>query len=673
MVEIEFIYEDKNTIIQCNLEDKIEDILQKYITKINKDMNSLYFLYGGQSIDKLLSFNQLINKQDKEQKKVTILVNDNLDSTESESFCLSKYIICPKCKENSRLSIEKYRIKLYDCKNGHKYENILFKDFEQMQKIDESKIICNICKNTNKSNTYNHIFNKCISCGNLICPLCKSLHDKSHIIVNYEEKDFICNLHNELYSSFCNICKKDICLICESEHLNHDKISFVGIIPNKKELEDEFEKTKKTIYEFKKVIDNLNNQQFNEVKENIDIYFTIYSNIILNYEIKKRNYIFLQNIKDINKINNNIIDDLKKIINNDGDNNIINRIMEIYNQMTGKTESNNNIEKKNDSEKKENLNDDAKDNNKINENFKNFSINKIKKLESFKIKDESINNILILSDKRILITSDYIAIYNPKNNYDCDIFLKETYIQSIFQMEDDKIIYSNNDYYIKIIEIKENQINTIQVIEVYIDYLKLCKLSNGKILEYGYDPKIYFYSYKNGSLNKDNQIIEIKKNGIFRDICEINENEIAIYSIQKALNPFKDFNDYLIFYNFQNNKKKDKEIQSYKYSGGGSLYLLNENYIMVITNSKIILVDIKKKSFISDMKNSFDSILALNENIFLGLTIGYIYQLEIDYNKKKIIEKEKKEFSSEEKCLIKYNGNKLLFKSGKNELSIYGI
>jgi len=240
-------------------------------------------------------------------------------------------------------------------------------------------------------------------------------------------------------------------------------------------------------------------------------------------------------------------------------------------------------------------------------------------------------------------------------------------------MEDDKIIYSNNDYYIKIIEIKENQINTIQVIEVYIDYLKLCKLSNGKILEYGYDPKIYFYSYKNGSLNKDNQIIEIKKNGIFRDICEINENEIAIYSIQKALNPFKDFNDYLIFYNFQNNKKKDKEIQSYKYYGGGSLYLLNENYIMVITNSKIILVDIKKKSFISDMKNSFDSILALNENIFLGLTIGYIYQLEIDYNKKKIIEKEKKEFSSEEKCLIKYNGNKLLFKSGKNELSIYGI
>ena len=28
MAEIEFIYEDKKTIIQCNLDDKIEDILK---------------------------------------------------------------------------------------------------------------------------------------------------------------------------------------------------------------------------------------------------------------------------------------------------------------------------------------------------------------------------------------------------------------------------------------------------------------------------------------------------------------------------------------------------------------------------------------------------------------------------------------------------------------------
>ena len=215
--------------------------------------------------------------------------------------------------------------------------------------------------------------------------------------------------------------------------------------------------------------------------------------------------------------------------------------------------------------------------------------------------------------------------------------------------------------------------NKIQVIKACVQYPKLCKLSNGKILEYGYDPKIYFYSYKNGSLNKDNQIINIKKNYHFQDICEINENEIAIYSTQEARFSFKDWNDYLIFYNYQNNKKRDKEIQSYSFSESGYLCLLNANYILVVTYSKIILVDTKKMSFISDLKNSFDSMLALNENIFLGLKSRCIYQLEIDNNKKKIIEKEKKEFSSEVGCLIKYSDGKLLFKSDKNEVSIYGI
>jgi hypothetical protein len=307
--------------------------------------------------------------------------------------------------------------------------------------------------------------------------------------------------------------------------------------------------------------------------------------------------------------------------------------MEIYNQMTDKNESNNNNEKKNDSEIKENLNDVREKN--INENYKDFDIDKIKKLESFKVKDENINNVLILSDKRILISRYYIAIYNPKNNYNCDIYLKEKYINSIFQMEDGKIIYSNDDNYIKIIEVNEKQINGILVIKACVSYPKLYKLSNGKILEYGYDPKIYFYSYKNGSLNKDNQIIEIKKTQRFQDLCEINENEIAIYSTEEAI--LKDWNDYLIFYNYQNNKKRDKEIQSYSFSESGYLCLLNANYILVVTYSKIILVDTKKMSFISDLKNSFDSMLALNENIFLGLKSRCIYQLEIDNNKKKII------------------------------------
>ena len=46
---------------------------------------------------------------------MTIIVNDE----QSENFSnieKSKYIICPKCKENIKLLIKDYKISLYDCK-----------------------------------------------------------------------------------------------------------------------------------------------------------------------------------------------------------------------------------------------------------------------------------------------------------------------------------------------------------------------------------------------------------------------------------------------------------------------------------------------------------------------------------------------------------------------------
>ena len=70
-----------------------------------------------------------------------------------------------------------------------------------MQKIDESTIICQQCKNSNKAITFNNSFFRCLKCQKDICPLCKNSHDKEHKIINYEEKDYICNLHYDFYKS----------------------------------------------------------------------------------------------------------------------------------------------------------------------------------------------------------------------------------------------------------------------------------------------------------------------------------------------------------------------------------------------------------------------------------------------------------------------------------------
>ena len=56
-------------------------------------------------------------------------------------------------------------------------------------------------------------------------------------MIDYNEKYFKCNLHNESYTLYCEQCKKNICIICEKEHKNHKKISLGEIMPDKNILE----------------------------------------------------------------------------------------------------------------------------------------------------------------------------------------------------------------------------------------------------------------------------------------------------------------------------------------------------------------------------------------------------------------------------------------------------
>ena len=102
-------------------------------------------------------------------------------------------------------------------KNGHEIKDIIIEEYENIQGIDISKIKCNKCEN-NKSNTYNNEFYRCIKCKVNICPLCKSKHDKNHNIINYENKNYICENHNEILIKYCNDCKKNICISCSNEH-----------------------------------------------------------------------------------------------------------------------------------------------------------------------------------------------------------------------------------------------------------------------------------------------------------------------------------------------------------------------------------------------------------------------------------------------------------------------
>ena len=85
MSEVEFFYEGKNIIIQCNQSDKMKQLFQRFFTKANVNPNSVIFIYSGNIItNDELTFSQLSNKYDKNRNKMNIIVTNSSNSSSSQ-------------------------------------------------------------------------------------------------------------------------------------------------------------------------------------------------------------------------------------------------------------------------------------------------------------------------------------------------------------------------------------------------------------------------------------------------------------------------------------------------------------------------------------------------------------------------------------------------------------
>ena len=78
MYEVEFNYKGNKNIIQCRKDEKMKDIFNKFLYKIqNLDINKIFFLYSGNAnINGELSFEEVANENDKIRNKMNIIVND---------------------------------------------------------------------------------------------------------------------------------------------------------------------------------------------------------------------------------------------------------------------------------------------------------------------------------------------------------------------------------------------------------------------------------------------------------------------------------------------------------------------------------------------------------------------------------------------------------------------
>lgn len=56
-----FNYKGISTIIQCNNNDKLKKICEKFCIKLKIDINNLIFIYSGNILSLELEFNQVVN------------------------------------------------------------------------------------------------------------------------------------------------------------------------------------------------------------------------------------------------------------------------------------------------------------------------------------------------------------------------------------------------------------------------------------------------------------------------------------------------------------------------------------------------------------------------------------------------------------------------------------
>ena len=219
-------------------------------------MSSFYFIYKSKLINFKLTFEQIASEDDKRDNKMTVLVEHNQNRNyKNKKMIISKEIVCPTCQENCLIKFKDYIIELKS-KKGHKFNDILLNDYNKYQTVDLSKIIYEDCKVQKKSDVFENKFYICISCKKNLCPLCKSKHNKSHDIIDYEQKDYICIIHNEKYSSYCKNCKLNLCIECESNHKDKKNIIFYrDILPEKDKILSQISELRVIIDKYKKVID----------------------------------------------------------------------------------------------------------------------------------------------------------------------------------------------------------------------------------------------------------------------------------------------------------------------------------------------------------------------------------------------------------------------------------
>ena len=313
IVTINFIFEnedkDENYIIICKRDDKINDIFNQFSKKTGKCIENLIFYYKGEKIDIKLDKDLKVGDLFKEANVIKLLCFEIKVLQHSKKKPI-------KNLENCIIDFIDYKIYLKDVKNETILEKLLLDENSYFKEINERKIKCDSdgCKNklTNKKN---ELFYRCITCNQNICKLCRKNHSKKHSLIEYNIKDFICNKTTLPYISFCTKCNKDLCEQCKFKHnKTHEFIDLTKILTDKVKRQKNFDKLNEKIKNISSLINKIINK-LRKVESNFESYYDIVSYLINKNKNLENffNYKLYKNLENIDRYNENIINDIDDI------------------------------------------------------------------------------------------------------------------------------------------------------------------------------------------------------------------------------------------------------------------------------------------------------------------------------------------------------------------------
>ena len=289
-----------------------------------------------------------------------------------------------------------------------------------------------------------------------------------------------------------------------------------------------------------------------------------------------------------------------------------------------------------------------------------------------------------MNDRRILTFQSYedekgddsykLCVYSINKGFICDInmdYFEDEQQALYFHLLNDGNVLIKCAHEILIVKISKNSIEEIWKLDnrESDNSIEINILLNENFLIKIY-PKYNLYKYEENKLISYKDITTLYKNENVEAICQITENEYALLSRKKGL--ISGETCYIIFYDMKN----DKKIKSLKIGKGDKYYcemfLLNETNLISSGKDFIVLIDIKKRNIIKEIKYEFDfhNIILLNQNYFLHYTKKKLSFYEIEgLNEIKLKEEKDMEIGS----IIKYPGNKLLITDYEGKkISIYG-